>query len=246
VRAKPKGETKMQPKKLILFILFSLIVSIAPTAAYAVQVIVGQGPNSTFGDPDVGISVIIPAGVYIGKADDATDVPFSFEQSCCPQFSAQVVAVPGVPNVLSFTTSEITNIGTSRATLTVVYQHNFVANTSVERFHGASMDGGFFDPLNLVRVVSGNTITKTNYVGYRLVGGPLVFTTYAGPLSYTVPPRPPATVFDNSFGCCGPCCLATGSLICSQVTGGPCDSIEVLYTVAEITLDPGISIGLSG
>jgi hypothetical protein len=163
--------------------------------------------------------------------------------------SLQGVPVPGVPNILSLTALQITNIGTSRATLTIVYQHNFFFDpsfSSSQRFHGASMDGTFFDPANLLRVVSGSTITKTSLVGYRCIGCTLVFTAYDTPKTYTVPTPPPAvSVYDNGFGPPNPP-QASGTLVCSVVVGGPCDGLEVLYTVVEITLDPGISLGLVG
>jgi len=221
----------MRLQKAILSILFVFIITSLPTAAHAISVTIG---GVTFGDPAVGMSIDIPAGIYDGvfQLDEFIGLP-----------AAQAVAVPGVPNVLSLTAAQITNIGTSRATLTVVYQHNFVANTSVERFHGASMDGGFYDLSNLGRVVSGSTIVKTSFVGYLRQGSSsLVFTTYNVPLSYTVPSPPENfSPVDNGFGL-----RNSGSLICSNVVGGPCDSVEVLLTIVEITLDPGVSLGLVG
>jgi hypothetical protein len=212
--------------KMILSMLLLLLISI-PVVAYAQSVKINGTPVS---NPFTG-----PVGGF--QID-----------------SLQVVAVPGTPNVLSFTAAQITNTGTASAILTIQYQHTFSfspidPSSTVQRFHGASMDGSFFqfDPLDLAKVVSGDKITKVSEVAYDCIDG-CFFTTYSeASHSYTVPapappPAPPVTVSDNSFGPQKPPQISGSLFTFCGSTSCP----EVLRSTVTITLGPGESLGLTG
>ncbi len=222
-------------KKLILSVLFYFIITIISTAASAVTVTI-NGTTLT-GGTSVNIS-----GTYgsfqISPLDAST--------------TARVVALPGdTVNILALGGARIRNMGTITDTISITYSHQFSANTSVTRFYGTSMSGGFVNGLDELELASDDSISMTSKVGFKLFACEFECDTFAQiapapPQTYTVPATGSPGL--NQFGPQNPQ-QGSANFLCSAVFGGEatCESLEILKAdVVSITLKPGDSVGLPG